>query len=368
MSARDPYGAEAHTQVMVMVTNVNEPPKAVADSSQTPEDTEVEIDVLANDSDVEDDPLTIESVSPPTNGTARIVEESVIYTPDADWYGTDQFFYTVTDGNGGTASAAIEIVVESVNDAPLLVDDSSQTMEDTEVEIDVLANDSDVDDDSLRVESVSSPTNGRARATGHSVIYTPAAEWHGTDRFLYAVEDGHGGTASAEVVVVVIQVNDVPEALPDTALTAEDQRVVIDVLANDSDIERDTLSVESVSAPAHGSARVAARIALDQRGSVVIYAPDADWHGTDRFDYTVTDGNGGTATAQVEVIVQPVNDAPMAMADLARTLEDTEVEIDVLANDTDIDGDALRVESVSVPAHGSVQIAAQIAWIDRSVS
>ena len=115
--------------------------------------------------------------------------------------------------------------------------------------------------------------------------------------------DGNGGTATAEVEVVVDPVNDAPEAMADTARTPEDTEVVIDVLANDSDVEGDALRVESVTTPSNGTARIAA-------DGGVIYAPAANWHGTDAFVYTVTDGNGGAATAEVEVVVDPVNDAP----------------------------------------------------------
>ena len=145
-----------------------------------------------------------------------------------------------------------------------------------------------------------------SRAADGGVEYAPEADYFGSDRFTYTVTDGNGGTAEAEVEVVVEPVNDAPEAVADTAATAEDEAVVIDVLANDTDIEDDTLRVESVTAPSHGTARIAA-------GGGVTYAPEADYHGPDRFAYTVTDGNGGTAEAEVEVLVASVNDAPEAV-------------------------------------------------------
>ena len=325
---------------------------AVADTVRTAEDAEVLIDVLANDTDAEGDALMVESVTSPSHGTARIAADGgVAYAPEADWHGTDRFGYTAADGNGGTAEADVVVVVEPVNDAPVAVADTARTSEDAEVLIDVLANDTDVEGDVLTVESVTAPSNGTARiAADGRVAYTPEADWHGTDRFGYTAADGNGGTAEAEVEVVVTPLNDAPVAVPDTARTAEDAGVLIDVLANDTDAEGDALMVESVTAPSNGTARIAA----DGR---VAYAPEADWHGTDRFGYTAADGNGGTAEAEVEVVVESVNDAPVAVADTVRTAEDAEVLIDVLANDTDVEGDALMVESVTAPANGTARVA-----------
>ncbi len=332
------------------VPPVNVAPEAVADTARTAEDAEVVIDVLANDTDADGDALSIESVTAPVNGTARIAHGGVLYAPAADWHGTDRFSYTAADGNGGTAQAEVVVVVVPVNDAPVAVVDTALTVEDAEVVIDVLANDTDADGDALSIESVTAPVNGTARIAHGGVLYAPAADWKGTDRFRYTAADGNGGTAQAEVVVVVEPVNDAPVAVADSTRTAEDAEVVIDVLANDTDTDGDALRIESVTAPEYGTARIAA-------DGGVLYAPAADWHGTDRFRYTAADGNGGTAQAGVVVVVEPVNDAPVAMADSTRTAEDTEVVIDVLANDTDTDGDALRIESVTAPENGTARIA-----------
>ena len=358
VSARGPYGVEARARVTVAVTNVNEPPMAAADTARTAEDEGVAIDVLANDTDVEGDALRVESVTAPAHGTAWIASAGrVLYTPEADWHGTDRFAYMVADGNGGRATAEVVVVVEPVNDAPEAMADTARTAEDGEVLIDVLANDRDVEGDELRIESVTTPAHGTALiASGGGVLYAPEADWHGTDRFAYAVADGNGGRRTAEVVVVVEPVNDAPEAVADTTRTAEDEEVAIDVLANDTDVESDALRIESVTAPQHGTAEVVAQIAAGRRNGV-LYAPEADWHGTDRFVYTVTDGNGGTATAEVVVTVEPVNDAPKAVADTVHSPEDGEVLIDVLANDRDVEGDELHIESVTTPAHGAALIA-----------
>ena len=343
--ARDPHGAEALAPVVVEVLNVNEPPVAAADTAATPEDTEVEIEVLANDVDVEGDALRVESVTAPAHGTVRIAAGGgVVYAPEADWHGTDRFAYTVSDGNGGTAKAEVEVIVEPVNDVPEAAADAAWTLEDEGVEIDVLANDTDVEGDALSIESVTAPSHGTARiAARGGVAYAPHADWHGTDRFAYTVTDGNGGTATAEVEVVVEPVNDAPVPVADTAWTPEDTEVVIDVLANDVDVEGDALRVESVTAPAHGTVRIAA-------GGGVVYAPEADWHGTDRFAYAVSDGNGGTAGAEVEVVVEPVNDAPLPVGAIPEQSLDeggAAAEFDLTPYFEDPDGDPLTYSASS---------------------
>ncbi|MCY4557635.1 MAG: tandem-95 repeat protein, partial [Chloroflexi bacterium] len=211
------------------------------------------------------------------------------------------------DPHGAEATVEVIIEVTNVNEAPVALADTIATAEDEPVLIDVLANDTDIEGDALRVESVSQPMHGTARATGGgNVAYASEADWHGMDRFTYTVADGNGETAQAEVLVRVATVNDAPVALADTIATAEDEPVMIDVLANDTDIEGDVLRVESVSQPMHGTARATG-------SGNVAYAPEADWHGMDRFTYTVADDNGGTAQAEVLVRVATVNDAPVAL-------------------------------------------------------
>ena len=176
----------------------------------------------------------------------------------------------------------------------------------------VLANDRDADGDTLTVMEVSAPAHGTARLTDAGTVeYTPEPDFHGSDRFTYAVGDGSGLTAQAAVAVTVLPVNDPPQALDDAADTPEDTPVTIAVLANDRDADGDPLTVAEVSAPAHGTAR------LNDAGAVE-YTPEPDYHGSDRFTYAVGDGSGLTAQAAVAVTVLPVNDPPLATGVIPR--------------------------------------------------
>ena len=179
----------------------------------------------------------------PAHGTAVIAGTSVTYTPAANYNGADSFTYTVGDGNGGSATATVTVTVTGVNDGPVAVDDAATTAEDTAVSVTVLANDSDLDGDTLAVSSVSTPAHGAAVIAGTSVTYTPALNYNGPDSFTYTVGDGNGGSATATVTVTVTGVNDGPVAVDDAATTAEDTAIDVTVLTNDSDLDGDTLSI-----------------------------------------------------------------------------------------------------------------------------
>ncbi len=329
-------------------------PIAVDDSATTDEDTAVTLDVLANDSDPDGDPLTVTAVTQPANGLVVInPDSSLTYTPDANYNSNDSaglpdsFSYTLDDGRGGTATANVFVMATPVNDDPVAANDVATTNEDTAVTIDLLANDGDVDGDSLTIIAITTPALGSVVNNGDGTItYTPAADLYGTDSFSYTIADGNGGTASALVTIEIIPVNDPPMAVGDTAVVDEDEVVIIPVLDNDSDVDGDTIQLVAVTAPAHG-------VAVINPDGTITYTPYADYNGPDSFSYTNTDGNGAMATATVFITINPVNDAPIANDDLVSTLEDTAVTIMVLENDIDVDGDPLTVTITMAPAHGT---------------
>ena len=324
---------------------VNDPPQALDDVAETPEDTPVTIAVRANDRDPDGDVLALVEASAPAHGTARLTDGGAVeYTPEPDYHGADRFTYTVGDGSGLTAQAAVEVTVLPVNDPPQALDDAAETLEDTPVTIDVLGNDSDRDGDTLTVVEMAAPGHGTARLTDAGAVeYTPEPDYHGADRFTYTVGDGSGLTAQAAVEVTVLPVNDPPQALDDAAETLEDTPVTIDVLGNDSDRDGDTLTVVEMAAPGHGTAR------LTDAGAVE-YTPEPDYHGADRFTYTVGDGSGLTAQAAVEVTVLPVNDPPQALGVIPdQTLEagNGPASLDLSPFFEDRDGDELGYAAVA---------------------
>jgi lysophospholipase L1-like esterase len=197
-------------------------PVAANDSIVINEDTQINIDVLANDSDEDADNLTVSSVNPGNNGITEIVDNQIVYTPQANFNGIDSFSYEIDDGNGGVDTATVTVNVEGVNDLPLLQNDTATTNEDTQISIDVLANDSDVDGDNLTVSSVNPGNNGFTAIVNNQIIYTPEANFIGEDSFTYSVDDGKGGINTAQVNVKVTESdsNNNPSARVNTGLLA----------------------------------------------------------------------------------------------------------------------------------------------------
>ena len=333
------------------MASVNEAPVAGDDAISTNEDTAVTYAVLGNDSDPEGDSFKVNSATDGASGTVTINPDGTLtYTPDSDFNGTDSFTYTIEDGWGETHSATVTVTVAPVNDAPVADDDAVSTNEDVTVTYAVLGNDGDPEGDSFKVNSATDGASGTVTINPDGTLtYTPDSDFNGTDSFTYTIEDGWGETHSATVTVTVAPVNDAPVAGDDAVSTNEDVTVTYAVLGNNIDIDGDSLKVTSVTDGTHGA------VAINPDGTLT-YTPDADFNGTDSFTYTVSDGNGGTDSATVTVTVDPVNDAPVAADDAVATSEDTAVTYNVLGNDTDLDGDSLKVKSVTDGTNGKVTI------------
>ncbi|MES2629649.1 MAG: Ig-like domain-containing protein, partial [Bacteroidota bacterium] len=357
----DNSGACDTASVVINVTAVNDAPVAGTDMYTVNEDNQLVVPapgILFNDIDVDGDALTAVLLSGPRHGTATISPAGgLVYTPAANFNGMDTIFYTVKDGNGGISTGTILITVVSVNDNPNGTSDAYSVLEDnirTVAAPGVLGNDTDPDGDVLSVQGiVLQPAHGTVVIqTDGSFVYTPVANYFGTDLFIYRVIDGNGGADTVLVNFTVIPVNDAPNAVADNYTATEDTPLSIaapGVLFNDIDVDGDVLSAVVSVQPLHGT------LSLAPNGSFT-YTPAADFNGTDSFTYLATDGFGGSTPAVVTITVLPVNDAPVGRDDSYTVAEDTPLTIaapGVLANDTDVDGDVLTLGTVTTqPLHG----------------
>jgi len=363
--ANDGKDNSTETLVTITVVPVNDPPIAANDAISTNEDIAVNIPVLANDTDV-DNVLTgsmIIIVANPVHGTATVNVSTgkVRFTPALNYYGNDSFTYKLKDPGGAVSNVAtVAITVNPVNDAPVAAPDQATTPEDVAVEIPVLANDSDVDNsiDPTSVTVKTNPSHGSVvvnPSTG-AFTYTPAKDYYGTDSFTYTVKDVGGATSQpATVTIVVTPVNDAPIAVNDAATTNENTAVGIPVLSNDLDVDSplDPVSITIGTTTQHGT------LSINKTTGIVTYTPAKDYYGNDSFTYTIKDAGGLISNvATVAIIVNFVNDAPLAVPDQATTPEDVAVEIPVLANDTDVDSfiDPTSVTVKTNPSHGSVVV------------
>lgn len=345
---------------------VNVGPNANDGVDTTVEDTEITVNLIANDFDVSGDQLTVTTATVPADQGTLVDngDGTVTFTPEPDFNGDATITYSITDGNGGFDTAEHVVTVTSVNDAPVTVDDAATTAENTSVTIDVLDNDSDPDGDALVVSSASVPADqGTVEIVNNEVVYTPAPDFTGEATISYSAADPDGSeTPGTAVVIVEAGPNDPPVAGDDAVTTAFGAVAYGNVAANDSDPNGDTLSYALLTETVNGT------VSLNSLGTYT-YTPDAGFSGQDSFEYTVSDGNGGTATATVTVTVEPelivdppapdpgpVNQNPDAIQDFNQTEIGTSVDGHVLCNDVDPDGDALSATLQSGPENGTVTV------------
>ncbi len=335
--------------VNIVINSTNDAPLAKDDSVKTDEDKEITIDVLANDSDNDGDSLTIKSVTNATNGKVEIKDGKIIYTPNSNFNGKDSFTYTIEDSSATQSSATVNIVIDSINDAPLAKNDNVNTKYETKVTINVLENDRDIDGDNLTIKSVTEAKNGNVEIKDGKIEYTPNSGFSGNDLFNYQIKDSNGANSTGTVnIIVESKPNTPPVANEDSVKTDEDKEITIDVLSNDSDNDGDSLTIKSVTEPKNGTTKI--------YNGQVEYIPNSNYNGDDSFTYTIEDSSKATATAKVNIVIKAINDAPLANDDSAQTDINKTVTVDVINNDSDIDGDSLIIESISTPTYGDVVI------------
>jgi hypothetical protein len=330
----DSEGQTATANVAVTVLQVLVPPTPATDTTTVVEGNGVLVDVLANDSGTG---LTITSATTPAHGSAVIQSGKILYIAGNGYVGVDSFDYVVTDSNGLTGSATVNVTVTAA--APPAADaDSVSVPHDSTVLIDVFGNDTGV---GLALTSLTPPQFGAATIESGKIRYTPGVGYTGPDSFSYTETDINGQTASTSVAITVVSAVIAPAPATDSATVVQGASALIDVLANDSGTG---LTITSATTPAHGTAVL-------QSGKI-LYNAGNGYVGADSFDYVVTDSNGLTGSATVNVTVTAAA-PPAAAADSVSVPQDGTVLIDGLANDT---GVGLALTSVTPPQFGAATI------------
>ncbi|HAS6779477.1 TPA: tandem-95 repeat protein, partial [Vibrio parahaemolyticus] len=215
----------------------------------------------------------------------------------------------------------------------------------------LLSNVDDEDKDTLSVENlIIDKGNGTLVDNGDGTwTFTPQIDDDTEVSFTFDIIDDEDLVVSGSANLDILPINDAPNAENDVITTEEGTAVTIDVLVNDSDVEGDVLSIQSASVPSEQGS-------VDIVNGKLVFTPAENFNGDATITYIVTDGDL-TDEAKVTVTVTPVNDSPVAVDDTVSTQEDTVVTIDVLPNDSDVDGDKLSIQSATVPeAQGKVEI------------
>jgi GH35 family endo-1,4-beta-xylanase/DNA/RNA endonuclease G (NUC1) len=299
-----PAGRVNYLDSKAQALPLNTAPQVTADNVVLSEDTSLLIDVLRNDFDTDGDSLlvNIDQVGEPVQTSVTILNASISlengkirYTPNPNFNGDDSFMYWVSDGYGAIATGTVDVTVRPVNDPLIATPDTATTLEDTSITIDVLSNDTDLESSSLIVSAFSQASTGTVSAVTGGLLYTPDLNFNGSDSFTYAASDGDGGSATATVSLTITAVNDAPIANLDSVTTLEDSSILIDVLDNDRDVDSTDLVISSYTQPSNGS--------VSAVSGGLLYSPDLNFHGEDRFTYRISDDGGGNATAVVSLTV-----------------------------------------------------------------
>jgi Ca2+-binding RTX toxin-like protein len=308
---------------------------------------------------------TATSMTTAAGGTVTIrTNGDFFYQSAAGFSGVDWFDYTLVDSRMATDIGRVTIDVqptEGANDRPVAVDDVFAGVEGERITGNLLADngggaDFDPEGGALSVanETIRTAQGGIVSIFANGdFTYTPRADFAGADSFTYTLRDGQGATSTATVTLDVAAVNDAPIARADVFAGARGQPISGNVLANDSDPEGDSLQVvEATIATAGGGL-----VTLLSDGNFT-YAPAAGFAGADSFDYTLFDSAGASAVGTVALNV--TNNAPRALSDLVTGTFGTPVSGNVLANDSDPDGDALSVTAAvaRTAAGGTFDLAA----------
>ncbi|EPW6724387.1 tandem-95 repeat protein [Vibrio parahaemolyticus] len=347
-------------KVTVTVNPVNDAPTIKVDAVESLTEDAVNTDTVVatltvRDTDTPEDQLTV-SLENNSNGYFVLVGDEVKLTQaGVDAVNNDELNLkdltisaSVSDGVNPTASDSDSLIVNRVNDAPTVENAiADQELSEDFASYTIDLNDAFKDSDSALNFSVSGNSNVLVSIENGIATISPTADWNGSETLTFTATDPSGESISQTVNFTVAPVADI---VADKATVVEDTSTVIKVLGNDT-FEGDgkVVSLDTNNGPADGT------VSVNPDGSVT-YTPNDNYHGTDSFTYIVTSG-GVSESTTVSVDVTPVNDAPVAKDDIATTQEDTAVTIDVLPNDSDVDGDKLSIESASVPKEqGTVEV------------
>ena len=184
-----------------VLTIGNHIPVALPDTVSLARNQNQDVDVLANDTDSDGDTLTVIQVTSEFGEAIILDDQQINYTPAADFIGTDVLIYSISDGNGGTASSELTVIV-SANSAPIAVNDSANTDDRTSLLLDVVSNDNDPDDNAISLISVTAE-QGEVSIESNKLRYIPQAGFNGVDTVSYQISDGLDGLATAQVVITI---------------------------------------------------------------------------------------------------------------------------------------------------------------------
>ena len=352
LTVTGPGGSNPKTIADMISVATAAPTPTTSTSHTVQEDGSTTINLTATDPNGQ--AVTFAITSDPTNGIATLVTSAngtdITYTPNANFFGTDNFAYTASNETYTSEPATITIVVEGEDDEPTTNDITASTNEDVSVELSLDA--SEFDGESISFSVISQPSNGiLGDINDNKVEYTPNPDWNGTDTFTFEATDERiffDKQNIATATITVNPVNDPPVTDNQSASTDEDNAVDITLTSND--VEEDNISYSIVSDTSNGTTVLS--------GAIVTYTPSSDWNGTDTLSFKANDGADDSNSSTLTITVNGINDAPIAN-NVTTQMDENKVggryqPVTVTLNASDVDGDNLTYALVAGPANGSV--------------
>jgi len=249
-------------------------------------------------------------------------------------YGQVESLQSIFTNNG------VNVAIKPVNHPPTA--DAKTVETDEDIPLTIKLTGSDTDNDALTYTIVEQPKNGKLSDDVPNLIYTPKPEFNGTDSFTYLVNDGSASSATATVSITIKAVNDPPVANSQTLNTPEDTSV--DINLTGSDIDSTDLTFKIVSNPTKGT--------LEGNAPKLKYTPNSDFFGDDSFTFIINDGLLDSNTATIKIIINAVNDPPIANQQSVTTDENTA--IDIVLTGSDIESAPITFKIAKEPASGRI--------------
>ncbi|MGD0537187.1 MAG: Ig-like domain-containing protein [Verrucomicrobiota bacterium] len=335
----DGQGGIAIGHVTLVVTPVAYPPVANPDTAITLENTPVVIDVLTNDLDPNGGALSLVSVGTATNGTATIrPDATVLYKPAVNFTGLDGFTYQIANVLGSSATGSVQVLVKPVAAPPVMSDQAIVMNRNTQRDIVFLG--TDPQGWPLTFTIVTGPDHGALFAYPTIATYIPQKGYAGADNFTYVANDGVFDSATANVAITVLAVNNPPVAVDQQVVAHVGRPRLIQLDVTDAD--DDPVQTRLLSQPVHGT--------LFGAGTNYTYTPVPGYLGGDVFTYVANDGQADSAMATVTITVTDQNTAPIAL-DAWLTCAPN-VPTNFTAQASDLEGDPLTYIIVTPPRNG----------------
>jgi hypothetical protein len=295
--------------------------------------------------DPEGDRVQVQLVQKPKNGYVHNQGNKWLFFPNANYNGKDSLRFSATDGKL-KAEALINLQIEAVNDAPLASNSIIETEEGAGVECKLNATDPENEAISYRV--ISGPKHGKLLwGKSGKCTYTPFDNYNGKDSFSFRASDKNSEGNLGIVNIEVSPKNEAPQVMDATFALDEDGQLPIKLIASDPD--GDSISYNIEKKPVNGT--------LSGSGPTYRYTPDANYHGTDSFMVTATDGKLKSKTAKISLNITSKNDAPTFVTSLKTPeigFRETPYRLELQVNDSD--GDSLEISVKSAPVNGTCHI------------